>query len=649
MGNSMGCVRPPREGELGGAPPLSPKKRLRFRRKHKGKKNRKGEVEQEDFEHQRSHEADEGEQEDEDDEEKAAVDEMIDSDFSNRARTLITVPDNAQFIHSKTNMHSNTLSTGSVSATVGGLMGNRILEVSPKPSPAWRGVFCLPGEEDTVSAIIDVSSIPSQTTTTTPVNTASALGSTTPGGGRVCRVREKVQGVLEKPWILRQKKGKDKGKVEKEERGRAAEASGAAQTPSGSERKGVVHIREGDGKLCVVRTVYPSDYGSPVWRGDSDGEVEVHKEPPTPSPVTGNILKIQLSEEDESSATMFGGDFFMSPNQMHIQETMAVKGFSLDTPGRAQERSSLLESGYASDLPLTSPETAGTTPSQTDWGGLTSSSSERLDSMVESPLQQATVKYLPQISEIYVSGESGDLTAKEKLLLWSQQAIEGYPGLRCVNFTSSWSNGHMFNALLHRYRPDLIDMEVVSQQSNRENLEQAFEIAESLGVTRLLDAEDVDVPSPDEKSVITYVSSIYDAFPKIPEGGEGIAAHEVDQRWSEYQTRFSSLLQWSRQHTAFMANKNFPQNPVELKALYNEYVHFKETEIPAKETEKGHIEHLYKLLEVWIEFGRIKLPQGLHPNDLEEDWGKLILEMLEREKALRPAVERYTLTHTHTH
>ncbi|KAM3595755.1 uncharacterized protein V6R79_002337 [Siganus canaliculatus] len=248
-----------------------------------------------------------------------------------------------------------------------------------------------------------------------------------------------------------------------------------------------------------------------------------------------------------------------------------------------------------------------------------------------------------QISEIYVSGESGDLTAKEKLLLWSQQATEGYPGLRCSNFTSSWSDGRMFNALLHRYRPDLIDMEVVSRQSNRENLEQAFEIAETLGVTRLLDAEDVDVPSPDEKSVITYVSSIYDAFPKIPEGGEGIAANEVDQRWSEYQSRFSSLLQWSRQHTALMANKNFPQNPVELKALYNEYVHFKETEIPAKEAEKGHIEHLYKLLEVWIEFGRIKLPQGLHPNDLEEDWGKLILEMLEREKALRPAVERLEL------
>ncbi|XP_056439537.1 microtubule-actin cross-linking factor 1, isoforms 1/2/3/4/5-like isoform X1 [Gadus chalcogrammus] len=248
-----------------------------------------------------------------------------------------------------------------------------------------------------------------------------------------------------------------------------------------------------------------------------------------------------------------------------------------------------------------------------------------------------------QISEIYVSGESGDLTAKEKLLLWTQQATEGYPGLRCSNFTSSWSNGRLFNALLHRYRPDLIDMEVVTHQSNRDNLEQAFEIAESLGVTRLLDAEDVDVPSPDEKSVITYVASIYDAFPKIPEGGEGIPAHEVDQRWSEYQTRFSSLMQWSRKHTALMADKNFPQNPVELKALYNQYIHFKETEIPIKEMEKSRVEHLYKLLEVWIEFGRIKLPQGIHPNELEVEWGKLILEMLDREKALRPAVDRVEL------
>ena len=36
---------------------------------------------------------------------------------------------------------------------------------------------------------------------------------------------------------------------------------------------------------------------------------------------------------------------------------------------------------------------------------------------------------------------------------------------------------------------------------------------------------DVDVQTPDEKSVITYVSTLYDVFPKVPEGAEGISAN----------------------------------------------------------------------------------------------------------------------------
>lgn len=417
----MGCVRPPHQRELGGPPPLSPKKRLRFRRKHKGKKNRKWVLEKEYFDPKRSHALDEREEEDGDDEEKPSVVEAADPDFSKRARTLVTVPDTQLINSTPTTLHSNILSPGSVSPNVRGLLGSRILDVSPTPSPAWRGVFCLPGEEDSVSAIIDVSSIPSQTTTTSPVNTVPSLGCTTPGGGRVCCVKEKVQGVLEKPWILRQKKEKKryKGRVESEGvKGGPEGALDVVRTPSGREHKGVVHIREVDGKLCVVRTVYPSDFGSPVWRGDNDSEVEVYKESPTPSPVTGNIIQVQLSEEDTSRAEISSGEFPTSANQMQIQETMVVRGFSLDTPVRAQEQSSLLESGYASDLPLTSPETAGTTPCQTEWGGLTSSSSERLDSMMESPMslqQQATVKYLPQVclyfplplfSQLYVNSMS---------------------------------------------------------------------------------------------------------------------------------------------------------------------------------------------------------------------------------------------------
>ncbi|XP_029394931.1 dystonin isoform X8 [Mus pahari] len=245
-----------------------------------------------------------------------------------------------------------------------------------------------------------------------------------------------------------------------------------------------------------------------------------------------------------------------------------------------------------------------------------------------------------QISDIHVTGESEDMSAKERLLLWTQQATEGYAGVRCENFTTCWRDGKLFNAIIHKYRPDLIDMNAVAVQSNLANLEHAFYVAEKIGVIRLLDPEDVDVSSPDEKSVITYVSSLYDAFPKVPEGGEGIGANDVEVKWIEYQNMVNYLIQWIRHHVVTMSERTFPNNPLELKALYNQYLQFKEKEIPPKEMEKSKIKRLYKLLEIWIEFGRIKLLQGYHPNDIEKEWGKLIIAMLEREKALRPEVER---------
>ncbi|XP_028976222.2 dystonin isoform X23 [Esox lucius] len=245
-----------------------------------------------------------------------------------------------------------------------------------------------------------------------------------------------------------------------------------------------------------------------------------------------------------------------------------------------------------------------------------------------------------QISEIHVCGESEDMTAKERLLMWSQQMTEGYVGVRCDNFTTSWRDGRLFNAIIHKYRPDLVDMSRVSLQSSRSNLEQAFGVAERLGVAKLLDPEDVDVQSPDEKSVITYVSTLYDVFPKVPDGVDGISANDVDIRWVEYQNMVNYLGQWIKHNVAVMSDRTFPNNPVELKALYTQYLQFKENEIPLKENEKSKIKHLYQMLEVWIEFGRIQLPPGYHPNDVEKEWGKLIVAMLEREKSLRPEVDR---------
>uniref|UniRef100_A0A6J0UHJ6 Plectin isoform X5 n=1 Tax=Pogona vitticeps TaxID=103695 RepID=A0A6J0UHJ6_9SAUR len=246
-----------------------------------------------------------------------------------------------------------------------------------------------------------------------------------------------------------------------------------------------------------------------------------------------------------------------------------------------------------------------------------------------------------QISDIQVSGQSEDMTAKEKLLLWSQRMVEGYQGLRCDNFTTSWRDGRLFNAIIHRHKPMLIDMNKVYRQTNVENLEQAFSVAEhNLGVTRLLDPEDVDVPQPDEKSIITYVSSLYDAMPRVPDVQDGVKANELQLRWQEYYEVVTVLLQWIRHHTLIFEERKFPASYEEIEILWHQFLKFKETELPAKEADKNRSKAIFQSLEPAVQSGQLKVPPGYHPLDVEKEWGKLHVAILEREKLLRSEFER---------
>ncbi|XP_056153839.1 plectin a isoform X2 [Lampris incognitus] len=246
-----------------------------------------------------------------------------------------------------------------------------------------------------------------------------------------------------------------------------------------------------------------------------------------------------------------------------------------------------------------------------------------------------------QISDIQVNGQSDDMTAKEKLLLWSQRMVEGYHGMRCDNFTTSWRDGKLFNAVIHKHRPTLIDMNKVYQQTNQVNLEQAFTVAErDLGVTRLLDPEDVDVTHPDEKSIITYVSSLYDVMPRVPDVQDGVKANELELRWQEYYELVTLLLQWIRHHIIVFEEKKFPSSYEEIEILWRQFLKFKETELPAKEADKNRSKHIYKSFEGAVQAGHVKVPPGYHPLDVEKEWGRLHVAILERERLLRTEFER---------
>ncbi|KAL0984683.1 hypothetical protein UPYG_G00145220 [Umbra pygmaea] len=246
-----------------------------------------------------------------------------------------------------------------------------------------------------------------------------------------------------------------------------------------------------------------------------------------------------------------------------------------------------------------------------------------------------------QISDIQVNGQSEDMTAKEKLLLWSQRMTEGYQGIRCDNFTTSWRDGRLFNAVIHKNHPRLIDMSKVYRQTNVQNLEQAFNVAErDLGVTRLLDPEDVDVPHPDEKSIITYVSSLYDAMPRMPDVHDGLQANELELRWTEYYELVTIIQQWIRHHVIIFEERRFPASYEEIEILWRQFLKFKETELPTKETDKNRSKLIYQSFESAVHAGQVKVPPGYHPIDVEKEWGRLTVAILERERLLRTEFER---------
>ena len=53
------------------------------------------------------------------------------------------------------------------------------------------------------------------------------------------------------------------------------------------------------------------------------------------------------------------------------------------------------------------------------------------------------------------------------LEVWSRRVTSGYPGVRIVNMSSAWRDGLAFLAIIHRFRPDLIDWDRLDQGNVR--------------------------------------------------------------------------------------------------------------------------------------------------------------------------------------
>ncbi|XP_056658039.1 F-actin-monooxygenase MICAL2 isoform X4 [Monodelphis domestica] len=105
-----------------------------------------------------------------------------------------------------------------------------------------------------------------------------------------------------------------------------------------------------------------------------------------------------------------------------------------------------------------------------------------------------------------------------KLLTWCQKQTEGYQHVSVTDLTTSWRSGLALCALIHRFRPELINFDSLNEEDAIENNQLAFDIAErEFGIPPMTTGKEMaSSQEPDKLSLVMYLSKFYELFRGTP-------------------------------------------------------------------------------------------------------------------------------------
>lgn len=143
--------------------------------------------------------------------------------------------------------------------------------------------------------------------------------------------------------------------------------------------------------------------------------------------------------------------------------------------------------------------------------------SDRRDAMAKFQKDQTPVVRNFKVQRTSI-GLAGGTSIKQKILQWCRNKTQTYEGVNIGNFSSSWSDGLAFCALVHRFFPDAFDFSTLKASEREKNFTLAFSTAESLAdCCPLLDVSDMLLmgKNPDPMCVFTYVQALCHHLSKI--------------------------------------------------------------------------------------------------------------------------------------
>uniref|UniRef100_A0A2K5Q2B4 Actinin alpha 1 n=1 Tax=Cebus imitator TaxID=2715852 RepID=A0A2K5Q2B4_CEBIM len=214
-------------------------------------------------------------------------------------------------------------------------------------------------------------------------------------------------------------------------------------------------------------------------------------------------------------------------------------------------------------------------------------------------------------------------------------------GCPFVCLIDHWKDGLGFCALIHRHRPELIDYGKLRKDDPLTNLNTAFDVAEKyLDIPKMLDAEDiVGTARPDEKAIMTYVSSFYHAFSgaqKAETAANRICKvlavnQENEQLMEDYEKLASDLLEWIRRTIPWLENR-VPENTMHaMQQKLEDFRDYRRLHKPPKVQEKCQLEINFNTLQTKLRLSNrpaFMPSEGRMVSDINNAWG--CLEQVEK-------------------
>ena len=122
-----------------------------------------------------------------------------------------------------------------------------------------------------------------------------------------------------------------------------------------------------------------------------------------------------------------------------------------------------------------------------------------------------------------------EITPGQDLLEWCKEVTKDYPGVKVTNLTTSWRNGMAFCAIVHHFRPDLIDIDSLLPHDVKGNCKKAFDAGQALGIPRVIEPSDMDILTvPDKLAVMTYLYQLRAHFT-----GHELEVHQIGKTADE--------------------------------------------------------------------------------------------------------------------